>query len=133
MPFNGFWAAVVLAQQLTLAPVTLAPESPALRADRFGARLHLLEETLRVPFGEDWGGEMRYFVRYDRLSVGVFGRAWSEEVCDRADCRGRALQAGADLKISVTPTLDVGLDMSAVRSGRQRAGSMIGSRLRLKF
>ncbi len=37
-------------------------------------QLTLLNETLRVPFGEDSGGETHYFVRFNRLDVGVFAR-----------------------------------------------------------
>jgi hypothetical protein len=120
--------AILVGQQLMLSPVP-----PPVRADSFGAKLHLLEESLRVPFGEDWGGETHYFVRFGRLDVGAFARAWSESICDRPDCPGRALHAGAEVRVNVTPRLDVGLDVGAARSGTQRTGSMMLSRLRLKF
>jgi hypothetical protein len=120
--------AAVLVQQLTLAPTPPPP-----RADWFGARLHLLEDSLRVPFGEDWGGDTHYFIRFNRLDVGVFARAWSEAICDRPDCPGRAVHAGAEVKVNVTPALDVGLDVGAARNSTQRTGSMILPRLRLKF
>ena len=55
MRLTALLGTALVAQQLTLAP---APPPP--RADWPGARLHLLNETLRVPFGEDWYG---YFVR----------------------------------------------------------------------
>ncbi len=128
MPIAALLGAALVAQQLTLAP---AP--PPIRADWPGARLHLLEEVLRVPFGEDWGGEVHYFVRFNRLDVGAFVRAWSEAICDRPDCPGRAVQGGAEVKVNVTPTLDVGLDLGPARNATQRAGSMILPRMRLKF
>jgi len=128
MPIAAFLGAAVFAQQLTLTPTPPPP-----RADWAGARLHLLEETLRIPFGEDWGGETRAFARFGRLDVGVFARAWSEAVCDRPDCAGRAVQMGAEVKVNVTPALDVGLDLGVGRNATQRGGSMILPRLRLKF
>ena len=121
-----FWAAVVT-QQLMLAP------TPPLVGPDWPGRLHLLDESLRVPFGEDWGGETHYFVRFNRLDVGIFARAWSEAICDRPDCVGRGLHAGAEVKVNVTPALDVGLDVGGARGATQRTGSMILPRLRLKF
>ncbi|HXJ18710.1 MAG TPA: hypothetical protein VMT03_00645 [Polyangia bacterium] len=121
-------SAAVLVQQLAMAP------TPATVPTDWSTRLHLLEETLRVPFGEDWGGETHYFMRFNRLDVGVFGRAWSQTVCDRPDCTGRSLSAGAEVKVDVTPALDVGLNAGAVRDGTTRGtGTIILPRLRLKF
>jgi hypothetical protein len=65
--------------------------------------------------------------------VGIFAQAWSEAVCDRPDCAGRAVQAGAEVKVNVTPAHDVGLDLGAARNSTQRTGSIILPRLRLKF
>jgi hypothetical protein len=128
MPFAAVLCAVILAQQLTLPP------APPLRgAESPWARLHLLEESLHVPYGEDWGGEVHYYFRFNRLDVGAFARAWSEAICDRPDCVGRAVQAGAEVKVNVTPTLDVGLDVGGARGATQRTGSIILPRLRLKF
>jgi len=120
-----FWATAG-AQPLTL------PAAPP-RADQPAWRLHLLDETLRVPFGEDWGGETRLFTRFGALDVGVFARAWAETVCDRPDCAGRAIHAGAQTNLNVTPALDVGLDFGVHRGAAERTGSMVLSRLRLKF
>jgi hypothetical protein len=120
--------AVILAQQLTLPP---AP--PLLGAESPWTKLHLLEESLRVPYGDDWGGEVHYYFRFNRLDVGAFARAWSEAICDRPDCVGRAVQAGAEVKVNVTPVLDVGLDVGGARGATQRTGSIILPRLRLKF
>ncbi len=114
------------AQQLTLPPA--APQ-----ADRPAWRLHLLDETLRVPFAEDWGGETRLFSRFGRLDVGVFARAWAETVCDRPDCAGRAIHAGAQTNLNVTPALDVGFDFGVHRGASERTGSLVLSRVRLKF
>lgn len=120
-----FWAAVG-AQQLRLPPAPPARDVPS-------RRLHLLDETLRVPFGEDWGGETRFFVRFGRLDVGAFARAWSELVCDRPDCPGRAVQVGGEVKLNVTPALDVGLDVGVQRNAIERSGALILPRLRMKF
>ena len=125
--------AALLGASLVAQQLTLAPTPPAPQAEWFGARLHLLNETLRVPFGEDWGGETHYFLRFNRLDVGVFAKAWAEAICDRPDCPGRAVYGGAEVKVNVTPVLDVGLDVGAARSSTQRAGSMILPRLRMKF
>jgi hypothetical protein len=40
---------------------------------------------------------------------------------------------GAEVKVNVTPALDVGLELGAGRNATQRGGSMILPRLRLKF
>lgn len=120
-----FWVAAGV-QQLSLTP-TLP------QADRTLSRLHLLEETLRVPFGGDWGGETHVFARFKNLDVGVFARAWSESVCDRPDCAGRGVHAGAEVKVNVTPAMDVGLDVGVHRGATERTGSLILPRLRLKF
>jgi len=108
------------------------PAAPP-QADQPRWRLHLLDETLRVPFGEDWGGETRFFARFGSLDIGVFARAWSETVCDRPDCAGRAVQVGAEAKVNVTPALDVGLELGAQRGSTERTGSIIMPRLRMKF
>jgi hypothetical protein len=107
--------------------------APAPQADRAASRLHLLDETLRIPFGEDWGGETRFFARFKYLDVGVFARAWAETVCDRPDCGGRGVQAGAEIKANLTPALDVGLDLGVQRGSTERTGSVILPRLRMKF
>ena len=127
-PFLKTLSAVILAQQLTLPPA-----SPLLATESPWSRLHLLEESLRVPYGDDWGGEVHYYFRFNRLDVGAFARAWSEAICDRPDCVGRAVQAGAEVKVNVTPALDVGLDVGGARGATQRTGSIILPRLRLKF
>jgi hypothetical protein len=127
MPLTTLLCAAIVAQQLTLAP---AP--PPVGADWLGKRLHLLDESLRDPF-QDWGGETHYFVRFNRLDVGVFARAWAESICDRPDCAERGVHAGAEAKVNVTPALDVGLDVGAARGATQRTGSMTLMRLRLKF
>lgn len=111
--------------------VTRAPAPP--QADQAASRLHLLDETLRIPFGEDWGGETRFFARFKYLDVGVFARAWAESVCDRPDCGGRGVQAGAEIKTNVTPSLDVGLEVGVQRGSTERTGSIIMPRLRMKF
>jgi hypothetical protein len=125
--------AVLLGATLVAEQLTLPPAPPPARNDWAASRLHLLDETLRVPFGEDWGGETHYFFRFNRLDVGVFARAWSDAVCDRPDCAGRAVFGGAEVKVNVTPTLDVGLDIGATRDGTQRTSSTILPHLRLKF
>jgi hypothetical protein len=128
MSLARFFAAVIVQQ------LTLAPSPPPVRGDWPGARLHLLEESLRVPFGEDWGGELHVFRRFNRLDVGGFVRAWSQQVCDRPDCPGRSLEGGAEVRVNVTPKLDVGLDVGALRDGvSRRSESTIMPRLRLKF
>src|SRR2546423_806389 len=127
MPLAALLCAAVVGQQLMLAPTP-----PVAEPDWLG-RLHLLHESLRVPFGEDWGGETHYFLRFNRLDVGVFARAWAETICDRPDCIGRGVYGGAEVKVNVTPSLDVGLDVGGARGATQRAGSMILPRLRLKF
>ena len=67
---SGILFAALVSQQVMLSPaLPPAGESP-------WQRLHLLDETLRIPFGDDWGGETHFGFRFDRLDVGVFARAW---------------------------------------------------------
>lgn len=63
----------------------------------------------------------------------MFARAWSEAVCDRPDCAGRAVYTGAEAKVNVTPALDVGFDFGVHRGSTERTGSLILPRLRVKF
>lgn len=120
-----FWV-VAAAPPLAVAPRATEPEGVA-------SRLHLLDETLRVPFGDDWGGETHLFARFGHLDLGLFARAWSEAVCDRPDCAGRAVQAGAEVKMNLTPAFDVGFDFGVQRGSTERTGSLILPRLRAKF
>jgi hypothetical protein len=125
--FVGILVAALLSQQVTLSP----PSAPIEEGPP--ARLHLLEETLRIPFGEDWGGETHLGFRFDRLDVGLFARAWSEAPCLRPDCADRGVHAGAEVKVNLGPALDVGLDVGAYRGSTQRTGTLILPRARLKF
>lgn len=124
---SGILFAALVSQQVMLSPaLPPAGESP-------WQRLHLLDETLRIPFGDDWGGETHFGFRFDRLDVGVFARAWAEGLCDRADCVNRGIHAGAEVKVNLAPSLDVGLEVGAYRGAPQRAGALILPRARLKF
>jgi hypothetical protein len=130
----AFLSAAGLSAALFAQQLSLAPTPPAPRSDWPGARLHLLEESLRIPFGEDWGGEADYFLRFNRLDLGGFVRAWSQAVCDRPDCAGRSVQAGAAIRVKVAPALDVGVEVGALRDGTtQRTQPVVMPRLRLKF
>jgi hypothetical protein len=123
--------AVLISQQLTLTPPVFTPAPPPIDPVK---RLHLLEETLRVPFGEDWGGETHIGLQLGSgIWIGTFVRAWAEAPCDRKDCPDRAVHAGAEVKVQMTPAVDLGVNAGAHRSSTQRTGSMILPRVRIKF
>ena len=116
------------------SPDLALPESAPTLPDRALLPLHLLEETLRVPFGEDWGGEtFLYRLLTPRLSLGLSMRAWSEAICDRPSCQERAIETGVELRYQVTPGLDVGVDMGVQRTGGARPVPAILPRVHLKF
>ena len=95
---------------------------------------HLFSETLRVPFGADWGGEtFLYAPVAPRLSLGLFMRAWSEAPCVSPSCEARALEGGVELRYQVKPGVDIGLGVSTQRSAGTNPAPTVLPRLRVKF
>ncbi|MES1157655.1 MAG: hypothetical protein ABUL67_01020 [Haliangium ochraceum] len=94
--------------------------------------LRLLTESLRVPFGDDWGGEMRGSIEMDgRVSLGLFMKVWSEGVCDPHWCADRSIHMGADVRVRVTPRLDLNLGYEQGKGPAAGRGPML--RARWKF
>ena len=95
--------------------------------------LHLLIETLRVPFAADWGGEMRARIAMGgRLSFGAFMKAWSEGVCVPGhSCQELSIHSGVDTRFRVTPSFDLNLGYEIGRGPATGRGPML--RLRWNF
>jgi len=127
---------------LMLAGPVAAPASPELKLptpglgqpERSALPFRLFVDTLRVPFGADWGGEtFLYRPINDRLSVGLFMRAWNEAICDRPSCQDRAVEGGVELRYQVKPGLDLGMGIGAQRGAGMRATPTVLPRVHLKF
>jgi len=116
------------------APDLMAPAPGAGDAGQTALPFHLFNETLRVPFGGDWGGETFLFTDLGhRLSLGLFMRAWSEALCVTPSCDGRALEGGVELRYQVKPGVDIGVDVGAQRGGGVRSVPGVMPRVRVKF
>ena len=77
----------------------LAPEQ-----DGTLLRPHLFLETLRVPFGDDWGGEtFMYTPLGRRLSLGLLMSAWNAGFCNHLTCTDRAIEGGVELRSATEP------------------------------
>lgn len=128
---------------LTAAALTPpAPAAPELKLaeplaglpDRSALPFHLLVDTLRVPYGEDWGGDtFLYRPLNPRLAIGLTLRAWNEAICASPSCQDRAIEAGVELRYKVKPGLDLGVGVGAQRSAGVRPAPAVLPRLRLKF
>jgi hypothetical protein len=113
---------------LKLAPPVVGQKGPA------GRPPHLFIQTIRLPFGEDWGGEMFVFSPISRrLSVGLFMRAWNEATCSEPACPQRAIEGGVELRYRMTPGLDVGGSIGVQRGGNARGMPAVLPRIHLKF
>jgi|GEM_PF-6058643 len=130
------WLALMASPGTELGqPVPVVPRLP-VAGDAAGGTLpfHLFTETLRVPFGGDWGGETFLYAPVGpRLSLGLFMRAWSEALCVSPSCEARALEAGVELRYQVKPGVDIGLDVSTQRSAGAAPTPTVLPRLRVKF
>ena len=94
-------------------------------------RPHLFLETLRVPFGDDWGGEtFMYTPLGRRLSLGLVLRAWNAGFCNHLTCIDRAIEAGVELRVRVKRGLDLGVGMGVQQGPAER---LVMPRLHLKF
>jgi hypothetical protein len=127
---------------LMLAGPAAAPAGSALELspprlgeqDRSTLPFRLFVDTLRVPFGGDWGGEtFLYTPINDRLSVGLFMRAWNEAICVSPSCQDRAVEAGVELRYQIKPGLDLGLGMGLQRGAGVRPAPSVLPRVHLKF
>jgi hypothetical protein len=128
---------------LMLAAVTPASSrvpdlklSPPLveQTDRPVGPPRLFIQTLRVPFGEDWGGEMFAYIPISRrLSVGLFMQAWNEAICSEPACPQRAIEGGVELRYRMKPGLDLGGSIGVQRSGDARGTPAVLPRIHLKF
>ena len=110
--------------------------SAPLAEERDGTMLrpHLFIDTLRVPFGDDWGGEtFLYTPLGHRLSLGLLMRAWNEAICDRLSCADRVIEAGVELRYQVKPGVDLGVGMGVQKGGGARSAPAVLPRIHLKF
>ena len=132
--------ALLLAQAPSAGPSSIAPAFQAIDDQVVLPHgLRLLTESLRVPFAEDWGGEMRAGIGAGngiglsgRLSFGAFMKAWSEGVCAPGhSCRELSIHSGVDARLRVTPTLDVNLNYEIGKGPATGRGPML--RIRWKF
>jgi hypothetical protein len=112
-------AALVSASWLAQVPGTDSSLIPRAnpRAEShidLGRNLRLLHESLRVPFGDDWGGQIRGSLEFARrISVGAYMKSFADGVCDPHWCANRAVRAGVDVQIKVTPVFDVNVGYEA--------------------
>jgi hypothetical protein len=110
---------------------------PAPLADeREGPRLppHVFVETLRVPFGDDWGGETYLYTPLGhRLSFGLFMRGWNEAICDRLACAERTLESGVELRYQLRPGVDLGVGLGVQKGAGIRSAPAVLPRIHLKF
>ena len=133
-------ARIAILMLRALVPVSSAVPDLKLSAplvDQAGRTLrlpHLFIQTLRVPFGEDWGGEVFVYAPVARrLSVGVFMRAWNEATCTNPACPQRAIEGGVELRYRMKPGLELGGSIGVQRSGGARLPPAVLPRIHLKF
>ena len=123
---------------LTAAVSSAVPDlklAAPLAQERDGTTLshHLFSESLRVPFGDDWGGEtFMYTPLGRRLSLGLLMRAWNAGFCNHLTCTDRALEAGLELRYRVKPGLDLGVGIGVQRAAGA-PGPAVLPRLHLNF
>jgi hypothetical protein len=124
---------------LTATASSAVPElklAAPLAEERDGAMLghHLFLESLRVPFGDDWGGETFMSTPLGRgLSLGLLMRAWNAGFCNHLTCTDRAVEAGVELRYRVKPGLDLGVGIGMQRAAGPQPVPTVMPRLRLRF
>ena len=110
------------------------PAAQAPARDETHLPWHLFSETLRGPFGQDWGGETFLYAPVGaRLSAGLFMRSWSEATCASPSCAERAMEAGVELRYQVKPGVQLGVGLGAQRSPGARPAPSVLPRVHLRF